>query len=65
MMLKMTSFFQCSNDSCRVAYHPLCARASGLCVEVLSYLAHKCTQNTASPQEMFLTEMAILTVYVA
>ncbi|XP_018477200.2 histone H3-lysine(4) N-trimethyltransferase ATX1 isoform X2 [Raphanus sativus] len=24
---------QCSNDSCRVAYHPLCARASGLCVE--------------------------------
>lgn len=41
IMLKVTTFFQCSNDSCRVAYHPLCARASGLCVEVLSYLAHK------------------------
>uniref|UniRef100_M4DYX4 Histone-lysine N-methyltransferase n=1 Tax=Brassica campestris TaxID=3711 RepID=M4DYX4_BRACM len=27
---------QCSNDSCRVAYHPLCARASGLCVELES-----------------------------
>jgi len=25
---------QCSNSSCRVAYHPLCARAAGLCVEV-------------------------------
>jgi hypothetical protein len=25
---------QCSNNSCRVAYHPLCARAAGLCVEV-------------------------------
>ncbi|KAJ0259951.1 PWWP domain-containing protein [Hirschfeldia incana] len=27
---------KCSNDSCRVAYHPLCARASGLCVELES-----------------------------
>ncbi|CAH8320108.1 unnamed protein product [Eruca vesicaria subsp. sativa] len=27
---------QCSNDSCRVAYHPLCARAAGLCVELES-----------------------------
>ncbi|OIW17292.1 hypothetical protein TanjilG_22404 [Lupinus angustifolius] len=25
---------QCSNNSCRVAYHPLCARAAGLCVEL-------------------------------
>uniref|UniRef100_A0A7N0ZX34 Histone-lysine N-methyltransferase ATX2 n=1 Tax=Kalanchoe fedtschenkoi TaxID=63787 RepID=A0A7N0ZX34_KALFE len=25
---------QCSNHSCRVAYHPLCARAAGLCVEL-------------------------------
>ncbi|XWS22244.1 hypothetical protein CRYUN_Cryun29cG0017900 [Craigia yunnanensis] len=25
---------QCSNTSCRVAYHPLCARAAGLCVEL-------------------------------
>ncbi|KAM0944167.1 putative [histone H3]-lysine(4) N-trimethyltransferase [Dioscorea sansibarensis] len=25
---------QCSNKSCRVAYHPLCARAAGLCVEL-------------------------------
>ncbi|XP_010469690.1 PREDICTED: histone-lysine N-methyltransferase ATX1-like isoform X2 [Camelina sativa] len=25
---------QCSNISCRVAYHPLCARAAGLCVEL-------------------------------
>ncbi|KAK8510354.1 hypothetical protein V6N12_011725 [Hibiscus sabdariffa] len=25
---------QCSNPSCRVAYHPLCARAAGLCVEL-------------------------------
>lgn len=25
---------QCSNSSCRVAYHPLCARAAGLCVEL-------------------------------
>ncbi|KAJ8422635.1 hypothetical protein Cgig2_028506 [Carnegiea gigantea] len=24
----------CSNHSCRVAYHPLCARAAGLCVEL-------------------------------
>ncbi|KAJ6403892.1 hypothetical protein OIU84_012148 [Salix udensis] len=24
---------QCSNNTCRVAYHPLCARAAGLCVE--------------------------------
>ncbi|XP_042480211.1 histone H3-lysine(4) N-trimethyltransferase ATX1-like [Macadamia integrifolia] len=24
---------QCSNNICRVAYHPLCARAAGLCVE--------------------------------
>ncbi|CAN6725527.1 unnamed protein product [Malus baccata var. baccata] len=26
---------QCSNHTCCVAYHPLCARAAGLCVEVL------------------------------
>ncbi|ESQ36336.1 hypothetical protein EUTSA_v10006646mg [Eutrema salsugineum] len=25
---------QCSNSFCRVAYHPLCARAAGLCVEL-------------------------------
>ncbi|XP_031478459.1 histone-lysine N-methyltransferase TRX1-like isoform X2 [Nymphaea colorata] len=25
---------QCSNSSCRVAYHPLCARAANLCVEL-------------------------------
>ncbi|KAL9242503.1 hypothetical protein vseg_016495 [Gypsophila vaccaria] len=25
---------QCSNPTCRVAYHPLCARVSGLCVEL-------------------------------
>ncbi|PHT39227.1 Histone-lysine N-methyltransferase ATX2 [Capsicum baccatum] len=25
---------QCSNHSCRVAYHPLCARAAGYCVEL-------------------------------
>ncbi|XWS09310.1 hypothetical protein CRYUN_Cryun40dG0074500 [Craigia yunnanensis] len=25
---------QCSNTTCRVAYHPLCARAAGLCVEL-------------------------------
>ncbi|KAJ0989001.1 hypothetical protein J5N97_007357 [Dioscorea zingiberensis] len=25
---------QCSNRTCRVAYHPLCARAAGLCVEL-------------------------------
>ncbi|KAL1210181.1 histone H3-lysine(4) N-trimethyltransferase ATX1 [Cardamine amara subsp. amara] len=25
---------QCSNNSCRVAYHPLCGRAAGLCVEL-------------------------------
>uniref|UniRef100_A0A2P2L8Y3 Histone-lysine N-methyltransferase ATX2 n=1 Tax=Rhizophora mucronata TaxID=61149 RepID=A0A2P2L8Y3_RHIMU len=25
---------QCSNNSCRVAYHALCARAAGLCVEL-------------------------------
>ncbi|KAF2322268.1 hypothetical protein GH714_009889 [Hevea brasiliensis] len=25
---------QCSNNTCRVAYHPLCARAAGLCVEL-------------------------------
>ncbi|KAK9141113.1 hypothetical protein Scep_010794 [Stephania cephalantha] len=25
---------QCSNITCRVAYHPLCARAAGLCVEL-------------------------------
>ncbi|KAL5998553.1 hypothetical protein ACLOJK_009496 [Asimina triloba] len=25
---------QCSNSSCRVAYHPLCARAADLCVEL-------------------------------
>ncbi|KAL3572554.1 hypothetical protein D5086_026458, partial [Populus alba] len=25
---------QCSNNACRVAYHPLCARAAGLCVEL-------------------------------
>uniref|UniRef100_A0A1D1Z907 Histone-lysine N-methyltransferase ATX2 n=1 Tax=Anthurium amnicola TaxID=1678845 RepID=A0A1D1Z907_9ARAE len=24
---------QCSNSTCRVAYHPLCARSNGLCVE--------------------------------
>ncbi|XP_078433868.1 histone-lysine N-methyltransferase TRX1-like isoform X2 [Wolffia australiana] len=24
---------QCSSTSCRVAYHPLCARSSGLCIE--------------------------------
>ncbi|KAG6748614.1 hypothetical protein POTOM_048543 [Populus tomentosa] len=24
----------CSNNACRVAYHPLCARAAGLCVEL-------------------------------
>lgn len=27
--------WQCSNNTCRVAYHPLCARAAGLCVEVV------------------------------
>ncbi|KAG9447430.1 hypothetical protein H6P81_013558 [Aristolochia fimbriata] len=25
---------QCSKSTCRVAYHPLCARAAGLCVEL-------------------------------
>ncbi|CAN6460712.1 unnamed protein product [Victoria cruziana] len=25
---------QCSHKTCRVAYHPLCARAAGLCVEL-------------------------------
>lgn len=30
----LMSILQCSNNSCRVAYHPLCARAAGLCVEV-------------------------------
>ncbi|XP_062170462.1 histone-lysine N-methyltransferase ATX2 isoform X1 [Alnus glutinosa] len=25
---------QCSNNTCYVAYHPLCARAAGLCVEL-------------------------------
>ncbi|RAL54385.1 hypothetical protein DM860_001513 [Cuscuta australis] len=25
---------QCSNNNCRVAYHPLCARAAGFCVEL-------------------------------
>ncbi|GFY81509.1 homologue of trithorax [Actinidia rufa] len=25
---------QCSNNTCRVAYHPLCARAAGFCVEL-------------------------------
>ncbi|KAF5733855.1 histone-lysine N-methyltransferase ATX2-like [Tripterygium wilfordii] len=25
---------QCSNNTCRVAYHPLCARAAGLCIEL-------------------------------
>lgn len=30
----MQFFFQCSNNNCRVAYHPLCARAADLCVEV-------------------------------
>ncbi|MCD7457429.1 Mn(2+) transporter atx2 [Datura stramonium] len=25
---------QCSNHTCRVAYHPLCARAAGFCVEL-------------------------------
>ncbi|KAL8136520.1 hypothetical protein V2J09_002521 [Rumex salicifolius] len=25
---------QCSNSTCRVSYHPLCARAAGLCVEL-------------------------------
>lgn len=25
---------QCSNSTCRVAYHPLCARVSGYCVEL-------------------------------
>ncbi|KAL6970849.1 hypothetical protein U1Q18_030531 [Sarracenia purpurea var. burkii] len=25
---------ECSNNSCRVAYHPLCARAAGFCVEL-------------------------------
>ncbi|KAG0491118.1 hypothetical protein HPP92_007981 [Vanilla planifolia] len=25
---------QCSNSTCRVAYHPLCARAAGYCVEL-------------------------------
>ncbi|PKA57771.1 Histone-lysine N-methyltransferase ATX2 [Apostasia shenzhenica] len=25
---------QCSNSNCRVAYHPLCARAAGYCVEL-------------------------------
>ncbi|XP_050232395.1 histone-lysine N-methyltransferase ATX2-like [Mercurialis annua] len=25
---------QCSNNTCRVAYHPLCARAAALCVEL-------------------------------
>ncbi|KAA8531168.1 hypothetical protein F0562_005918 [Nyssa sinensis] len=25
---------QCSNSTCRVAYHPLCARAAGFCVEL-------------------------------
>ncbi|KAK6914387.1 hypothetical protein RJ641_021708 [Dillenia turbinata] len=25
---------QCSNNTCRVAYHPLCARAAGYCVEL-------------------------------
>ncbi|CAH2059896.1 unnamed protein product [Thlaspi arvense] len=31
---------QCSNNSCRVAYHPLCARAAGLCVELESEDRH-------------------------
>ncbi|XP_042421325.1 histone-lysine N-methyltransferase TRX1-like isoform X2 [Zingiber officinale] len=25
---------QCSHNTCRVAYHPLCARAAGLCIEL-------------------------------
>ena len=33
----LTLILQCSNSSCRVAYHPLCARAAGLCVEVFIY----------------------------
>ncbi|XP_068664824.1 histone-lysine N-methyltransferase ATX2-like [Aristolochia californica] len=28
------SCIQCSKSTCRVAYHPLCARAAGLCVEL-------------------------------
>ncbi|KAJ6956318.1 histone-lysine N-methyltransferase ATX2-like [Populus alba x Populus x berolinensis] len=32
--LKLSRIVACSNNSCRVAYHPLCARAAGLCVEL-------------------------------
>ncbi|KAI4334802.1 hypothetical protein L6164_013511 [Bauhinia variegata] len=32
--VKYGACIQCSNNSCRVAYHPLCARAAGLCVEL-------------------------------
>lgn len=31
--------FQCSNHTCCVAYHPLCARAAGLCVEVVDFFS--------------------------
>ncbi|XP_073127497.1 histone-lysine N-methyltransferase ATX2-like isoform X2 [Henckelia pumila] len=32
--LKMSELYlQCSNSTCRVAYHPLCARVAGFCVE--------------------------------
>jgi hypothetical protein len=60
---------QCSNNTCRVAYHPLCARAAGLCVEVLSYptgdhkvlrLLYTFTENTDLTKELVLTMIAFL-----
>lgn len=39
---------QCSEHNCRVAYHPLCARAAGLCVEVLE---DKRARHTGSTHE--------------
>lgn len=36
-LFKNGDYLQCSNSTCRVAYHPLCARAAGLCIEVGSF----------------------------
>ncbi|XP_073127496.1 uncharacterized protein [Henckelia pumila] len=32
----LSAYNKCSNSTCRVAYHPLCARVAGFCVEVLN-----------------------------
>ncbi|XP_073127498.1 histone-lysine N-methyltransferase ATX2-like isoform X3 [Henckelia pumila] len=29
----LSAYNKCSNSTCRVAYHPLCARVAGFCVE--------------------------------